>query len=75
MDQSNVSNTIESQKNVGFVIDDGHIETLGEFLSPEVLFEDLQSRVRKYHPSDDLSVIERANSRLSRLKHRRRATH
>lgn len=60
MDQSNVSNTIESQKNVGFVIDDGHIETLGEFLSPEVLFEDLQSRVRKYHPSDDLSVIERA---------------
>lgn len=42
------------------VIDDGRIESLGEFISPEELFEDLISRVKKYHPSDDLSLIENA---------------
>jgi GTP pyrophosphokinase len=31
-----------------------------DFVSPEVLYEDLISRVRKYHPSDDISMIEKA---------------
>ena len=35
------------------VMDDGSIESLGEFISPEELFEDLINRVRRYHPSDD----------------------
>ena len=33
------------------VIDDGRIEALDEFLAPEQLYNDLISRVRKYHPS------------------------
>lgn len=41
-------------------IDNGHIEELGEFLSPETLYNDLIVRVKRYHPSDDLSLIERA---------------
>ena len=40
------------------VLDDGRIESLGEFISPEELFSDLISRVRKYHPSDDISLME-----------------
>lgn len=43
-----------------FVIDDGRIETLKEFLSPEELYEDLILRVKKYHPSADISLIEKA---------------
>ncbi len=41
-------------------IDDGRIEELGEFLSPDILHRDLLVRVRKYHPSDDISLIEKA---------------
>ncbi len=43
-----------------FVIDDGRIESLKEFLSPEQLYDDLILRVKKYHPSDDISLIEKA---------------
>lgn len=42
------------------VIDDGRIEAIQEFQSPEQLYEDLIFRVRKYHPSDDISLIEKA---------------
>ena len=42
------------------VIDDGRIETIEEFQSPETLYEELITRVRKYHPSDDISLIEKA---------------
>jgi len=43
-----------------FVIDDGRIEAMKEFVSPEELYQDLITRVKKYHPSDDISVIEKA---------------
>lgn len=42
------------------VFDYGRIENIKEFQSPEQLYQDLISRVRKYHPSDDFSLIERA---------------
>ena len=51
---------MEPGKDTEFVIDDGRIESLEEFLSPEVLYEDLLRRVKKYHPSDDLTMISRA---------------
>lgn len=44
----------------GLVLDDGRIEKIEEFKSPEALYEDLIKRVRKYHPSDDISLIEKA---------------
>ena len=44
----------------GVVFDDGRIEAIQEFQSPEQLYQDLISRVRKYHPSDDISLIEKA---------------
>lgn len=43
-----------------FVIDDGRIEEIEEFRSPEKLYQDLVERVRLYHPSDDISMIEKA---------------
>ena len=42
------------------VLDDGRIEDIQEFTSPEKLYQDLIDRVRKYHPSDDISLIEKA---------------
>ncbi|MCM1049440.1 MAG: bifunctional (p)ppGpp synthetase/guanosine-3',5'-bis(diphosphate) 3'-pyrophosphohydrolase [Clostridiales bacterium] len=42
------------------VIDDGRIESIEEFQSPETLYQELIARVRKYHPSDDISLIENA---------------
>ena len=42
------------------VIDDGRIEKIAEFQAPETLYDELINRIRKYHPSDDLSLIKRA---------------
>lgn len=42
------------------VIDDGRIEAIQEFQSPQQLYTDLILRVQKYHPSDDISLIEKA---------------
>ena len=39
------------------VLDDGRIESI-QYQSPEQLYEDLILRVKKYHPSDDISLIE-----------------
>ena len=39
--------------------DSGRIEDIGEFLSPEELYSDVIERVRRYHPSDDISLIEK----------------
>ena len=43
-----------------FGYDSGRIEYLGEFVSPEKLYQDLIERVGRYHPSDDISLIEKA---------------
>lgn len=64
--ESEVSYASSEQQNIlspgpiDLILDDGRIEALGEYISPEELFEDLISRVRKYHPSDDISMIEKA---------------
>ena len=44
----------------GVVFDDGRIEAIQEFQSPEQLYRDLISRVHRYHPSDDITLIEKA---------------
>ncbi len=56
-DKALVTSTTEEN---GIIIDDGRIETIGEFLPPEELYLDLINRVRRYHPSDDISLIEKA---------------
>lgn len=41
-------------------IDDGRIERIDEYLSPTNLYDGLIDRVRKYHPSDDITLIYKA---------------
>ncbi|HBA70302.1 MAG TPA: GTP pyrophosphokinase [Lachnospiraceae bacterium] len=47
-------------ENKGLVFDNGKIEIIQEFQSPDHLYQDLIDRVRRYHPSDDISLIEKA---------------
>jgi len=49
-----------SEVKTNVVIDDGRIEAIEEFKSPDALYQDLISRVRRYHPSDDISLIQKA---------------
>jgi GTP pyrophosphokinase len=37
-----------------------HIRKMDDFVSPQVLYEELINCVRKYHPSDDISMIQKA---------------
>ena len=39
---------------------DANVKKMSDFTSPEVLYEELLACVRKYHPSADLSMIEKA---------------
>ncbi|MBQ4483107.1 MAG: bifunctional (p)ppGpp synthetase/guanosine-3',5'-bis(diphosphate) 3'-pyrophosphohydrolase [Lachnospiraceae bacterium] len=41
-------------------IDRGHFGSIDEFQNPDVLFKDLVEKLKKYHPSDDISMIEKA---------------
>ncbi|MCR5503784.1 MAG: HD domain-containing protein, partial [Lachnospiraceae bacterium] len=51
---------MDGQRKTKLVYDYGTIENIDEFQSPEQLYRDLLLRVRRYHPSDDLSLIEKA---------------
>lgn len=39
---------------------DAELAAPADFTSPEILYEDLIHSIRKYHPSDDISMIEKA---------------
>ena len=39
---------------------EGSIQKHKEFVAPEELYQELITRVKKYHPSDDISMIEKA---------------
>jgi len=51
------------------ILDDGAFTSLSEHQSPEQLYQELISRVRKYHPSDDISLIEKAYN-LASMAHK-----
>ncbi len=48
------------EENNKIVIEDGKMEPVREYGGPEDLYQDLIFRVRKYHPSDDIRLIEKA---------------
>ncbi len=48
------------EKKPELVLDDGRIEAIQQFQSPEELYQSLLDRVRRYHPSDDISMIAKA---------------
>ena len=51
---------INGSKNKIRKVDERRIEYIKEFQSPEDLYHGLIERVRKYHPSDDISMIDKS---------------
>ncbi len=51
---------IAENRTFGMILDDGRFEATKEFLSPDELYQDLIECVKKYHPSADISLIEKA---------------
>ena len=39
---------------------DANVKTMEDFTSPDILYDELIASVRKYHPSDDITMIEKA---------------
>ena len=40
--------------------DDASVRAMADFTSPEILYNELITSVKKYHPSADISMIEKA---------------
>ena len=57
-----MSGTIEYQKmNENLLMADGHaMKAPEDYQNPEELYQVLVDRVRKYHPSADISMLEKA---------------
>jgi GTP pyrophosphokinase len=63
MAEEDKRNITKKEEGVGVAegfFDDGKINALHEFVAPEVLYQDLISRVKKYHPSDNITMIAKA---------------
>ena len=55
-----IASMAENSVKKGFQdFDRGTIENIAEYLSPEELYSDVIERVRRYHPSDDITLIEK----------------
>ena len=49
-----------AEEKIDDIFDDGKMNDSHEFVDPEDLYQELVRCVRKYHPSDDISMIEKA---------------
>ncbi len=49
-----------SDEHTAVVIDNGRIEEIAEFQTPEALYDEMVARIRRYHPSDDITMIDKA---------------
>ena len=52
--------TIDQEKIESVKKADANVKTMSDFTSPEDLYKELISCVKKYHPSADLTMIEKA---------------
>lgn len=49
-----------TEEKTDVIFDSGRISESQEFVNPDELYQELINRVRKYHPSDDISMIAKA---------------
>ncbi len=60
MDNKTTETQSAPRKRTEVIIDNGRIQATAEFKEPAELYEELIARIKKYHPSDDISLIEKA---------------
>ena len=51
---------LDDMQTTEVILDDGTVKVYTDNQSPDELYQELISRVKKYHPSDDISLIEKA---------------
>ena len=51
---------VMAEEKIEEIFDDGKMSEYHEFVDPDSLYQELIHRVQKYHPSDDISLIEKA---------------
>ena len=61
LDNKIAASTLTKDLTKGLDVVDGHgIKKPGEYENPDELYDMLIARIRKYHPSTDVSMIEKA---------------
>ncbi|MBO5242568.1 MAG: bifunctional (p)ppGpp synthetase/guanosine-3',5'-bis(diphosphate) 3'-pyrophosphohydrolase [Lachnospiraceae bacterium] len=60
MDNKTTETQSAPRKRTEVIIDNGRIQATAEFKEPAELYEELIARIKRYHPSDDISLIEKA---------------
>ena len=69
LDNKIAASTLTKDLTKGLDVVDGHgIKKPGEYENPDELYDMLIARIRKYHPSTDVSMIEKAYA-LAREAH------
>ena len=58
--QQKTSGQVEKEKLESVKKADAAVKSMSDFTSPEVLYQELISSVKKYHPSTDISMIQKA---------------
>ena len=59
-EKQNIEIQKEEEKRESVRKADAAVKTMHDFTSPEVLYQELIKSVKKYHPSTDISMIEKA---------------
>ena len=59
-DEKNKVDTTTEIKKAEIKKADANVKTMEDFTSPEILYDELIASVKKYHPSTDISMIEKA---------------
>lgn len=59
-EQDNIAMQTENEKLESVKRADAAVKSMHDFTSPEVLYQELIASVRKYHPSTDISMIQKA---------------
>ena len=59
-EKQNIEIQKEEEKRESVRKEDAAVKPMHDFTSPEVLYQELIKSVKKYHPSTDISMIEKA---------------
>ena len=59
-EKENSAMQVEKEKLESVKKADAAVKTMHDFTSPEELYRELMEGIRKYHPSTDLSMVEKA---------------
>ena len=54
------TSSVDVEKKKDMTVNDDNMKSFADFTEPSVLYEELLRSIRKYHPSADISLVEKA---------------